>query len=890
MDLDKRITQWKKSLHAHAGLEDGFIEELEAHLRDEIDELIHLGKTEDEAFEIAIEKLGHIEQINEQEKIVNTSNSTKNVISTGLIGSFLKVGRRQFRKNGFINIINLTGLTAAFTAILFIALFLNDELSFERHHPNANQIYRLGYEFTGENGQTEKRAFTSGMWMDIIKDDIPSLTDHLRFLTLSYGYIRNEKINKSFYEEEIYWTDPNFFEFFRFKLKQGSSSINLNTMVITESMAEMHFGDQDPIGQQLQYIRRGRTVNFTVTGVIHDPPSNSQFNPRYIAHIDAIDGVYGPERRGWVKQDPRPGYVFSFLKISNEQGLKDVHEKLQTFWNTVLPEQAEFMSPTLTKLVDIHFNPPIKWEMDKPISKSYLYGLMIIGFFILLIALTNFANLTTAQGTKRQKEIGLRKTLGSSRQQLRVQFFMESASLTIIAKILALLFMFVLLPSFNQLVDKNIEFKKVISNPILLSYLTGFTLSVATLAGILPALYFTRKLKANFNLNQFFKTESAKSLGRNTLVALQFSIAIVLIISTITVYNQLQLINNGKLGEGRETILGIRTSRMGTDQQAQTYINEINSLANVQATTLGMHLPRQSGFGRINTKYFVREVDNEAHFWNKFDADGGFAKTYDLEFVAGTDFTKSYDTTSYILNEAAVIDLGLTPNEAIGLFLKEDSIAYTFGHSDGIVIGVVRDFAYKSVKEKVEPLVIAANTLSGGALSVKLGAGDKQLTIKKLEELWNEIYPGRPFETWFLDEEFGRLYNQERRLGKLIPMFSGLAILIALFGLFALTAYTSDLRKKEIGIRKVLGCTTSGIIRMLSTQYLKIIGIAMVIGIPIAAYSMNYWLDNFTYRVDVNVLTVIFSVGFILILSLATVAIKSLKVAKANPVESLKHE
>ncbi len=891
MSLEDKINRWRKGLRKHSGMSDGFVEELESHIRDHVQHLLDQGIPEDESFNMAVQKLGDTAAMNHDEQLVNYNNDRKRFLPPGLLRNFIKVSRRQFKKNVLLNGINLFGLTIAFTALLFIGLFLNDELSFERHHNDAEKIYRLGYEFTGENGVTEKRAYTSGMWIDMIKDNHPAIEETARFLTLSYGYMRNDKLNRSFYDENIYWSTPNFFDFFGFDFILGDSDNQLNdpsSLVLTESMAKLHFGEENPIGQPLQYVRQGRSVNLIVTGVIKDPPSNTQFRPRYIALMDAIEGIYGEHNRGWTRRNPAPGYVFSFLKLTDTNSIAAIEEDLQGFWNTTIPALADFMKPTFTKLVDIHFNPPIKWEQDTPISMSYVYGLMVVAGFILVIALTNFINLTTAQGTKRQKEIGLRKTLGSSKKQLRIQFFMESAGLTMFSLICALFLVYLLLPYFNDLIEKNIQFTDVLFS--LLIPLVAFALLISGLTGLFPALFFTRKIKDNFNLNQFFKAEKSGTLGRNVLVVLQFTVALMLIISTITVFNQLQLINNGKLGENREAVIGIRTSRMGTDQQAQRYINEINTYSQVEATTLGMHLPRQSDFGRINTKYFVREVDDEARFWNKFDADGGFAKTYNLEFLAGTDFRETYDTTSYIINEAAVKDLGIIPSEAVGLFLKEDSIAYTYGRSDGVVIGVVKDFAYKSIKEKVEPLVIAANTLSGGVLSVKLGSGPKQATIKTLEEKWQEIYPGRPFEYWFLDKEFDRLYHQERRLGKLIPMFSGLAIVIALLGLFALTAYISELRKKEIGIRKVLGCSSRGILALLSTQYLKIIGLATVIAIPIAMIGMNYWLDNFTYRVSVDVLVIVGSTFFILILALFTMGIKSLRASKANPVESLKYE
>ena len=893
MSLEQEIKKWKKQLRSQVHLEDGVIMELEEHLRDAIEHKMDQGLSGQEAFAQSAKEIGNLKQLDRQEKLALESHRNPFWPKSGLLGSFLKVGKRQFRKNGLLNVINLSGLTVAFTAVFFIGLFVYDELQFERHHPDAEKIYRLGYTFTGENGVTEQRAYTSGMWIEGLKDNLSVVEDDLRFLTLSYGYIRDKVKNESYYEEEVYWAEPNFFQFFHFDFKHGRPEDqlnNLNSLILTETTAQLHFGDKNPIGQSMQYIRQGRTVNFIVTGVIFDPPSNTQFQPRYVAHIDAADGIYGENNRGWIKQNPNPGYVFSFLKLSESSGQDLVKKQLQQLWNTTIPDQAGFMEPTITKLVDIHFNPPIKWEQDDPISMSYLYGLLVIGTFILVIAMTNFVNLTTAQGSKRQKEIGLRKTLGSTRRQLRLQFFLESFMLTMIAMLISLLLVAMLLPEFNMLVEKNINLQRLLSTiPVVVVAVLG-ALALAFVSGLFPAIHFTRKLRHHINLNQLLKSEKAGAMSRNGMVVLQFTVAIIMIICTITVFNQLQLINDGKLGASQETVIGIRTSRMGTPIQAQRYINQVKTFTQVESTTLGMHLPRQSDFGRINTKYYTPDIDNEGRFWNKFNADGGFVQTYDLTMLAGEDFRDNYDTTSYIINEAAARDLGVSPQEAIGLFIKEDSINYVFEHSDGVIIGVVKDFVYKSIKERIEPLVIAANTLGGGVLSVRLGEGDKQGTINELRKKWSEVYPGRPFEYWFLNKEFDRLYNQERRLGKLVPIFSGLAIVIALLGLFALTAYVSELRKREIGIRKVLGCSSIGILKLLSEQYLKTILIAVIIAIPTAWLAMDYWLNNFTYRTNLSLWIILGSVLFVLILSLMTVGVKSLKAAHANPVDSLKYE
>ena len=473
--------------------------------------------------------------------------------------------------------------------------------------------------------------------------------------------------------------------------------------------------------------------------------------------------------------------------------------------------------------------------------------------------------------------------------QLRTQFFLESTLLAGFSIMMAFIIAYLFLPQFNHLLDKKISFQTTMNSPEFVFVTGALAFLILIFAGFVPAFYFTRQRK-QVNLNQFFIKEKINSPGRNALVIIQFSVALILIIGTLTIYNQLQLINNGYLGQSRETVIGVRTSRMGDSLQIQRYKTMIQGIPGVESNTLGMHLPRQSDFGRINTRYFVPEMGDEPLYWNKFDADGGFLKSYDLNLLAGRDFRSNIEYNGLIINETAARALGRSPSEAIGLYLREDSINYVYLASHGPVIGVVEDFVYKSIKEPIEPLVICANNYVEGVLSVRLGEGNKQEIISELENIWSDIYPGRPFEYWYLENEFNRMYNQERRLGKLVPLFSGLAILVALLGLYALTVFIADLRQKEIGIRKVLGCSTSGILQLLTWHYLKTLIPAVLIAVPLAIVGLNYWLDHFIYRVDITFGMVAISVSSTLLFALCTIGFKSFRTATLNPVDSLKYE
>lgn len=885
--INDLLKQWRKELYKQPYLEEGMITELEDHLLNVVKSLQQKGHDEEEAFKLAVEKMGDITVVSENEHYSQRRIESNHA---ALLRSIFKVARRYFRKNSLISAINVIGLILAFTSIIFISLFVYDELSFEKDHPDYEQIHRLSYTRQMEDGSVEDRAFSSGMWVDLLKERYAGATETFRFVNISYGYIQNPANNQSFYTEKVYWSDPNFFDFLNFELKYGKKEdqLGLNSITLSEKTAKQIFGKENPIGEELKFVRRGNEVSLVVTGVIYDPPSNSQFQPDYVANLQAIQIIYGDENRGWIDKNPNPGYIYSYIKVKDEEQLSQVSRELANIWDEMIPERATDMTPLLTPIRKIHYQKPMRWEIDTPINMNVIYGLFMIGVFILVIVLTNFTNLVTAQASKRQKEIGLRKTLGSTVRQLRIQFFIESVTLVFIAIITSIAIVYLFVPGFNVLLGKNISYHKILLSKDYIIYAVPIIAAIVFYAGMLPALYFTKRVRKTINVNDFFIKEKVNSPARNLLVVVQFTVAIVLIIGSITVFQQLELINNGSLGRGRNTVLGIRTSRMGDAQQSQLLKTQLASITGVESNTLGMHLPRQSDFGRIDTKYI--DTSGREHFWNKFDADGGFLSTYDIELIAGRDFNRNIEPRALIVNKSAVSALGLTPDGAIGTLLREDSINYIFGASDGVIVGVVKDFAYKSIREVIEPLVICANNEVEGVLSVKLGEGDKSRHIAQIHEVWDDIYPGRPFEYWFLDNEFERMYSQERRLGRLIPLFSILAVVIALLGLFALSLFVAELRKKEIGIRKILGCSSGGILKILSWQYLRTLIPSVIIAVPLAYIMLENWLDSFIYRVDISFATIFISIAGIIAFSLMTVSIKSVRAAKRNPAENLKYE
>jgi putative ABC transport system permease protein len=501
----------------------------------------------------------------------------------------------------------------------------------------------------------------------------------------------------------------------------------------------------------------------------------------------------------------------------------------------------------------------------------------------------NFINLSTAQAMQKGKEVAVRTILGSSRFNIAFQFIMETLILVLAATLLSLVIIHLVFPNYQLLTEKNYTLADLMGNFGVMGCLISIIIITGLLASIYPSLYLSR-INPLVALKMSARKGRDSHLIRKCLVTLQFSIALLMIISTIVIYKQLHLINEGSLAINRNHIISIRTRMMGSREQAENYRQEILRDSKIIHASLGMHLPRQADFGRIDTKFMVKELGKNDLFWNKFQCDGFFPRTFDLDFVAGHDFINDVDSSSIIINEAAARSLGITPAEAIGLFLEEDSINTTYTHITGNVIGVVKDFPYTTIKNSVAPLLMISNVGTEGVLSVKLTEDNITDKIRYLENKWKQIFPTRPFEYWFLDDQFDRLYFQERRLGKLVPVFTGLTVIIALMGLFALTIFMAEQRNKEIGIRKVLGSTTVQIIKLLSWDFMQLVLFSMLIGTPVAILMMRNWLDNFAYKARISVWDILFTVTFISLVSLITISFKAVKSARSNPSKSLRSE
>ncbi len=783
-----------------------------------------------------------------------------------MLKNYIKVAWRNLTRQRLYSLINILGLTTGLSSFLLIYFYLQDELTYDRFHHDYEKIYRLSYFREWDNGNIEAMATSGSTWGPRYKQLFPEVEDFVRLCHSGYpGYVNREDYIDAFMEPQFYWVDDNFLDLFNFSLKYGEKETvfsQVENVVISESAATKYFGDDNPIGEIIEFNHNAGEAKLTVSGVFYDAPDNSHLKPEFLGNIERLNQLYMNAWNYNALNQNGDAFMFTYLKLSNPGGIPKIREDWKDFMKESLANNPNtnadsYNEAKFTALADMHFEPEMKWELEAPANRSYVPIFTFSAFLVLIIACINFMNLATARSARRAREVGLRKVLGSSKGQLVGQFYGESFLIAAIAVTASLFVVAAAIPSFNILTGKTFTIISLL-NVRTVGILLLLTLVVGTLSGSYPAIYLSG-FKPLAGLRGLFSSGRSAENIRKGLVIFQFSVSTILIISTIVVFNQLNLINGSNLGKDKDRILSIRLGGFGLGNGWETFRDEVEQDSRFESVTVANHLPRLPHFGLINRTFRFPERDNEEMEWNKFDVDFNFPKTFDLQFIAGRDFDPQIqsDSNAVILNEKAVSNLQVTPEEAIGLTVRDRVWDAQFQQQvdlDGIVIGVVRDFPYKSVNAAIEPLTIWGRpSWIDRILYVKMTPGDYQEKIAVLNAKWKEINPGFPMENWFMDYEFGRLYENERRMSSIFLLFSCITIFIAILGLFALASYVTEQRKKELGVRKVLGATSGNLIRLLLAHFLKLVAIAFIIAVPASWLLMDDWLNNFVYRVNINV-------------------------------------
>jgi len=802
-----------------------------------------------------------------------------------MIRNYIKTAYRSLLKNKGFTAINVLGLSVGLATCLLIVFYVVDELGYDNYNTKAGRIYRLTTE-AKLNGNAGVYSTSEVNWKNILQTRFPEVEKVARLIDKNGLFLSPQKFyvkknNGDILEKNVVFTESSLFDVFTLPMVDGSPSTALdepNTAVITESTAKKYFNKVNVVGQTL-------TINdssiYKITGVIRDIPAQSHFNYDFFLSFSSR-----PESKStsW-------GYagLHNYLLLKPGTDVKKLEKAItaidikSSFNPSTWTTGGNYLRMTLKPLPDIHLrDADSQYPLAKGGNIQYVYIFSLVAIFILLIACVNFMNLSTARSANRAKEVGVRKVLGSARKYLVAQFLTESVLVTLTSAIIAVFLAWMLLPVFNQTADKHLE---ITSQTLtwLLPALLVIVLVVGFLAGSYPAFYLSA-----FQPIDVLKGKIAKGFKggflRSFLVVFQFSISIFLIIGTLVIYNQLNYIHNKSLGFDRNQVLVIKNTNV-LGNRAKILKNNLKQLPGVMNATMSSYQP--TGDEDLKTGLFPHQKidikeDILTEFWS---VDEDYLNTMGLKLTDGRNFSKdmSSDTAAMIVNEAFVRKLGQKDP------LNKNVYRYSFGLQQYHIIGVVKDFNFASLKDNIGPLAMIFDT-DNGAISVKMQTANLTGLMSQIKSQWKDLSPNEPFTYSFMDEDFDATYRVEQRFGTMFISFSTLAILIACLGLFGLAAYAAEQRNKEIGIRKVLGASISGIVGMLSMDFIKLVLISIAIAAPLAWWAMNKWLQDFAYRVNIQWYILAIAGVIAILIAFITISFQSIRAALSNPVDSLRSE
>jgi len=799
--------------------------------------------------------------------------------------NYLKIAYRYFTGHKLFSFINVFGLAIGIATCTIISLWVQRELSYDSFHKNAHRIYRIERELFRDNAYS-RWPITGGAYKQALIDDFPEIENAVRFWRREFSI----KDHKNFtHRQGMFAVDNSIFEMFDFNLEkgdEGTALIKPMSVVLTRDNALKYLGTDDVIGKSLRFEWQGEQVDVEITGILKDVPRNSHVDFDMLISISS----YPNDRFS----DWRSNYLFTYILAGENTTGNDLEEKLKTFVsNRLEPHYGDLLSQGLGihevlkmhlfPIIDIHLHPSSNWEIGAGGSMTSVYIFSSIAVLILIIACINFMNLSTACANKRAKEVGLRKTIGAYKSQLRGQFIQESMLLAVIALSFAIALVSLFIPAYNNIFDDNLSMHSFLQVKYMIM-LIGIALVVGFLAGLYPAFYLTKFEPAGI-LKSSPMLGSGKSIFRRNMVVIQFIISIALIIGTLTVYTQMKYIQTKSLGFDKENVVLLPVRSQQVVQSYESFRNELLRHSQIQSLAVSSDLPGETFYS--NTNFLSRERTDEPVSLIVLMTDYDFVDTYRMDLAAGRIFSREFssDTAGTImLNEAAVQRFGWTPQQAIGKDL------FYFRGSIGKIVGVTKDFNYRSLHTKVEPMALILDPNDIRAISVRIQPGNIKPTIEFIRQKWEAAFPGELFEFSFLDNRMNLLYENEMKMQNIFIIFSCFSIFVACLGLFGLSVFIAAERTKEIGIRKVLGASLGKIILLLSKEFITWIIIANIVAWPLAWFIMNKWLQNFAYRVNIGIWIFILSASLALIIALITVSYQSIKAALANPVESLRYE
>lgn len=803
-----------------------------------------------------------------------------------------KTAWRNLMKYKFISFINLFGLTIGLTCCLLILTYILNELSYDKYNKNADRVYRITRTFYDGNGKEMLNLSTvAPPFGYYLPTDFPEIEKMTRLLNVGITPLRYK--DKLINEPNVYFGDENLFDVFTVDVLKGNPKTALNdpySVMLTEETAKKYFGNEDPINK---VIRANDQFDVKVTGVYKDFPSNAHIHPNILVSFNTLkdSAIIGEEnlRTNWGNNS-----FFTYILLPETYNIESMKKRFPAFLDKHMAGQygpnqpSKFTKLDLQKLSDIHLYSHTDFEAEPNGDINRVYIFSAIALFILLIACINYMNLSTARSALRAKEIGIRKVVGASKKELVAQFLSESILLTCSAIIIAFVLLYLLLPWLNKVSSQNLSINILLKWQILVPlFLTPFVVGI--ISGIYPALFMS-SFQPVKTLKGLFKVGGSNISFRKVLVVTQFAISIILIITTVVVFQQLRYMQNASLGYNKDHLITMAYSNQLNDRY-EAFRNTLLQNSNIKAVGRSSRIPT----GRLLDGMGAQVPGNDSMVPVKADirflaTDYDFIPAYGIPLAAGRNFSRSFgtDTSNFIINEAAVKAIGWKSNDqAVGKDFK-------YGQFSGHIIGVVKDFHFESLHEAITPLVFVLPQPSNQGLfnniSIKISGQNIASSLETIKNTWQKFLPELPYQYSFFDENFARLYDAEHKQETIFTTFACIAIFIACLGLFGLSAFAISQRVKEIGVRKVLGANTTTIVTLLSKEFLKLVLIAAIVAFPIAWYAMHNWLQDFAYRINIQWWVFIIAAIAAAFIALITVGMQAVKAATANPVKALRSE
>jgi len=817
-----------------------------------------------------------------------------------MVFNYLKIAWRTLLKNKGYSFINIAGLAVGLASVILIFLYIQDELTYDTIHPAPEHTYGIGVDIINEQGEKDQYTMVpAGLGMQI-QEQVPEVQAVYRHYQMRWDFsMRSAEADKTMIggDGEIFFVDATYPEVLYFPLLQGNREevfAHPNTVVLSASAARRLFGEVYVVGRQIGMKHRmmgNEYINLEVTGVIEDYPDNVHIRPDYLISMETLSPMF-QQNMGIPLAEALSSmnrmYTATYLKLTPDADVSKVEAVIASIVQEHFKDQSFQLKPYLRNITAFHFDETVDWSWwDAQADFSYIIIFGSIGLMLLLIACINYMNLATAKSAKRSREVGVRKSMGSSRWHLMLQFFQESLLTTLLAFLLALLLAVIALPTFDSIAGKHFTLTELLRADIGISLLLIW-LGVAFIASAYPAIFLSgfkpvEVLKGRFVLGK------GPAYFRKTLVVAQFAISVFLLISMGIILQQMNMIQNTKLFDNASQIINIPIGPgVAPVERYEALRNEILQDPEIEGISLGVGLPRRPNIHPLSASLTLPEISgDQVYEWKRLGGDYNYPEILDLELIAGRTFDEQNvaDSNNYIINETALKSLNKTPEEIIGYSLFDKNTK-----ENGIIIGVVKDFHFESIHFSIKPMVIQGRPQPSLSVIVKLPADKVQEKLAVVEGKWKEVMGGSAFQYRFLRESMEHMYAAEIRMAKLVQLFSVLAIFVACLGLYGLASYTAEQKTKEIGIRKVLGATVPQILVMLVSDFLKMILIACIVALPLGYFLMQDWLQNFVYRINIGWVIFATAVIFIVALTLLIVAYESIKASMLNPTKALRYE